>query len=159
MPFDDTTFYFTSITNSLAYLFGGTTIHSTTHVRKDRIADALCEDWKHVKILVIDEVSFLADTDMEELDVKLRKLTKKNTLYGGTSIIFSGDFHQLPPIMTKGVLYAGSDKSVMWENAINCPIFLEKSHRFENDKEWGEIMGRLRMGNDTLEDRHEINKH
>ena len=61
--------------------------------------------------------------------------------------------------MTTGVLYAGSDKSVMWENAINCPIFLEKSHRFENDKEWGETMGRLRMGNDTLEDRHEINKH
>ena len=47
----------------------------------------------------------------------------------------------------------------MWENAINCPFFLEKSHRFENDKEWGEIMGRLRMGNDTLEDRQEINKH
>ena len=46
-------------------------------MRKDRITDALCEDWKQVKILVIDEVSFLADTDMEELDVKLRKLTKK----------------------------------------------------------------------------------
>ena len=61
--------------------------------------------------------------------------------------------------MTKGVVYAGSDKSIMWENAINCPIFLENSHRFENDTEWGEIMGRLRMGNDTLEDRQEINKH
>ena len=61
--------------------------------------------------------------------------------------------------MTKGVLYAGSDKRIMWENAINCPIFLEKSHRFENDKEWGEIIGRLRMGKDTLEDRQEINKH
>ena len=88
LPFDDTTFYFTSTTGSSACLFGGTTIHSAAHLRKDRITDALCEEWKHVKILVIDEVSFLADTDMEELDVKLRKLTKKNTLYGGTSIIF-----------------------------------------------------------------------
>ena len=47
----------------------------------------------------------------------------------------------------------------MWENAINCPIFLEKSHRFKDDPEWGEIMGRMRMGKDTLEDREEINKH
>jgi len=61
--------------------------------------------------------------------------------------------------MLKGVLYAGSDKSVMRENAINCPIFLENSHQFENDPEWGEIMGRMRMGNNTLEDRQEINKH
>ena len=61
--------------------------------------------------------------------------------------------------MTKGVLYAGSDRSAMWENAINCPIFLENSHRFKNDPEWGEIMGRMRTGNDTLEDRQEINKH
>ena len=112
-----------------------------------------------MKILVIDEVSFLSDADMEELDKKLRRLTKRNVLYGGISIIFSGDFHQLPPINTNGVLYAGSDKSIMWENAINCPIFLEKSHRFKNDPQWGEIMGRMRMGNNTLEDRHEINKH
>jgi len=159
LPFDETTFYFTASTGSSACLFGGTAIHSAAHLAKTRITDALCEDWKHVKILVIDEVSFLSDSDMENLDKQLRKLTKRNILYGGVSIIFSGDFHQLPPIMTKGVLYAGSDKSVMWENAINCPIFLENSHRFKNDPEWGEIMGRMRMGNDTLEDRQEINKH
>ena len=77
LSFDDTTFYFTSTTGSSACLFGGMTIHRAAHLRKGRITDALCEDWKHVKILVIGEVSFLADTDMEELDVKLRKLTKK----------------------------------------------------------------------------------
>ena len=87
------------------------------------------------KILIIDEVSFLKDSDIEMLDIKLRRLTKRNELYGGMSIVFSVDFHQLPPIATKGVLYSGSDKTVMWENAINCPIFLEKSHRFKDDPE------------------------
>ena len=75
LPFDDTTFYFTSTTGSSACLFGGTTIHRAAHLRKDRITDALCEDWKHVKILVIDEVSLFVDTAMKELDKKLRRLT------------------------------------------------------------------------------------
>ena len=159
LPFDDKTFYFTSTTGSSACLFGGNTIHGAAHLMKSHITDALCEEWKHVKILIIDEVSFLKDSDIEMLDIKLRRLTKKNKLYGGISIVFSGDFHQLPPIATTGVLYSGSDKTVMWENTINCPIFLEKSHRFKNDPEWGNIMGRMRMGNDTIEDRIEINKH
>ena len=47
----------------------------------------------------------------------------------------------------------------MWENAISCPFFLEKSHRFKDDPKWGKIMARMRMGNDTIEDRTEINKH
>ena len=112
LSFDETTFYFTSSTGSSACLFGGNTIHSAAHLAKTRITDALCEEWKHVKILVIDEVSFLSDKDMETLDKQLRKLTKRhNMLYGGVSIIFSGDFHQLPPVKTKGVLYAGSEKA------------------------------------------------
>ena len=68
-------------------LFGGTTIHSAAHLVKDRIADTLCKDWKHVKILVIDEVSFLSDSDMETLDKNCR-----NILYGGVPIIFLATF-------------------------------------------------------------------
>ena len=92
LPFDNTTFYFTPATGSSACLFGGTTIHSAAHLRKDRITDALCEDLKHVKILVIDEVSLFADTDMEDLDKMLRRLTKRNILYGGISLIFLATF-------------------------------------------------------------------
>ena len=70
LPLDEKTFYFTSFTGSSACLFRGTTIHSAAHLATDRIADALCKDWKHVKILDIDEVSFLSDLDMENLDKK-----------------------------------------------------------------------------------------
>ena len=41
---------------------------------------------------------------------------------------------------------------------VTIPIFLENSHRFKNYPEWGEIMGRIRTVNDTLEDRQEMNK-
>ena len=101
LPFDDKTFYFTSTTGSSACLFGGNTIHGAAHLMKKHITDALCEEWKHVKILVIDEVSFLKDTGVEMLDTKLRRLTKRNKLCGGVSVVFLGYFHQLPPIATK----------------------------------------------------------
>ena len=68
LPFDERTFYFTSTTGSSACLFGGMTIHSAAHLNKKSITDALCEDWKSVKVLVINEVSFFKDADMEKLD-------------------------------------------------------------------------------------------
>ena len=43
--------------------------------------------------------------------------------------------------------------------SINCPIFLENSHRFSADPEWGEIMKRLRTGEITPNDVDVINSH
>ena len=80
---------------------------------------------------------------MLELDKKLKRLTGNGTLCGGLSIVFSWDFHQLPPIGKSDVLCSGSDSATMWENTINCPIFLEISHRFKDDLEWGELMKRM----------------
>ena len=77
LPFDDTTFYFTATTGSSACLFGGTTIHSAAHLRKAKITDALCEEWKDVIILIVDEVSFLNDVGVEILDIKLQRLTRR----------------------------------------------------------------------------------
>lgn len=80
LPFDDTNFYFTSTTGLSACLFGGTAIHSATHLKKLHNTDALCEEWKCVKILIVDAVSFLKDANVEMLDVKLRRVTKRNKL-------------------------------------------------------------------------------
>ena len=41
---------------------------------------------------------------------------------------------------------------------INCAIFLDNSHRFKDDPVYGLILARMRMGEDTVDDRREINK-
>jgi hypothetical protein len=160
VAFDDVTFYFTSTTGSSAALFGGTTIHSAAHLNKTKITDAMRRVWREqVRILIIDEISFFKASDMKKLDGNLRRLTGVNKAYGGVSIVFSGDFHQLKPICSEAeVLYSNSAAAAAWENTINCAIFLENSHRFKDDPEYGEILGRLRSGTDTVEDREEINK-
>jgi hypothetical protein len=161
MAFNDYTFYFTSTTGSSAALFGGSTIHSAAHLNKTRITETMRTIWLHdVRILVIDEISFFKVSDIEKLDRQLKRLTGRNDLpYGGVSVIFSGDFHQLKPICKEEeVLYSASPGALSWENTINCAIFLDKSHRFKDDPEFGEILRRMRMGQDTMADREAINE-
>jgi hypothetical protein len=72
-------------------------------------------------------------------------------IFGGFSIIFCGDFCQLPPVKVSKnqLLYSGSS---LWENSINVAIVLNNSHRFQDDPEYGEILKRMWEGKFTEED-------
>ena len=48
---------------------------------------------------------------------------------------------------------AAAAAAVYWENTLNCAIFLNNSHRFKDDPLYGEILARMRMGQDTPADR------
>jgi hypothetical protein len=160
VAFNDYTFYFTATTGSAAALFGGSTIHGAAHLNKSLLDDTMRQIWREdVKILIIDEISFFKTSDMQRLDRQLQNLTGRRKIFGGISIIFTGDFHQLNPICNKEeVLYSNSASAAAWEQALNCAIFLDNSHRFKEDPEFGAILERMRMGEDTVEDREEINK-
>jgi hypothetical protein len=51
------------------------------------------DEWKDVRILVIDEILFIKDSDMIQLD-RLLKQCSRNRIkpFGKYSIIFAGDF-------------------------------------------------------------------
>jgi len=81
-----------------------------------------------------------------------------HSVFGGVSTVSSGNFHQLQPVgKSEEILYSLSPGGQWWENTINCAIFLENSHRFKDDTVYGEIMQRMRMGQDTKEDRRKRN--
>ncbi len=77
-------------------------------------------------------------------------------IFGGYSIIFVGDFCQLPPVKVKEsqLLYASHG---LWENSINVAIVLNNSHRIKDDPEYGEILKRIWDGTFTREDCNKIN--
>ena len=79
------------------HAFGGTTVHSAAYMNCKRITDAMRNEWKDVKVLVHNEVSFFKTTDMDTLDRRLRAFENQNKPYGGVHIVFSGDFYQLQP--------------------------------------------------------------
>ena len=62
-------------------------------------------------------------------------------------LFFSGDFHQLRPVGCEdhGILYEGVMNG-MFEGSINTAIFLEDSHRFNDDPAYGRLLKRIWRG-------------
>ena len=59
----------------------------------------LCDEWRLVKVLFIDEVSLLSQQLISEVDHALRYTTERpDEWFGGITVIFAGDFFQYPPI-------------------------------------------------------------
>jgi hypothetical protein len=54
-------------------------------------------------------------------------------------------------------LYSSTNNAIWWANTINVPIFLTPSHSFKGNPVIGEILERMRNGQDTKEDRMKIN--
>jgi hypothetical protein len=126
----DKTFIFTAYTGSAASLFGGVTISKAAFLnqRKQLSVDDRNE-WQDVRIVVIDEVSFMSDTILKTLDRKLQELKDRTKPFGGFTIIFAGDFRQLEPVGANDTeLLFSSLSSQHWENCINAVIILDNEH-------------------------------
>jgi hypothetical protein len=155
----DKTFIFTAYTGSAASLFGGVTISKAAFLnqRKQLSVDDRNE-WQDVRIVVIDEVSFMSDTIFKTLDTKLKEIKNRSQPFGGFSIIFAGDFRQLEPIGVNDTeLLFSSLSSKHWENCINAVIILDNEHRFKEDPEYGQMLKRMWSGDLTKDDRMRIN--
>jgi hypothetical protein len=155
----DKTFIFTAYTGSAASLFGGVTISKAAFLnqRKQLSVDDRNE-WQDVRIVVIDEVSFMSDTIFKTLDTKLKEIKNRTQPFGGLSIIFAGDFRQLEPIGVNDTeLLFSSLSSKHWENCINAVIILDNEHRFKEDPEYGQMLKRMWSGDLTKQDRMRIN--
>ena len=156
IPWHDNTFLFTATTGSAASLFDNQTIHDAAYLngKQKNISNKKRKEWENVRILIIDEISFFTRASLEKLDRHLKNIKgRQDRPYGGVSIVFSGDFHQLRPVKCDehGVLYEGVMNG-LFEGSINTAIILENSHRFDNDLQFGELLKRLWLGELTEDD-------
>ncbi len=66
----DITFLLTAYTGAAASLFGGVTISKATFLNQQKALSLKnINKWQDVQILIIDEVSFMSDKNLETLDV------------------------------------------------------------------------------------------
>jgi hypothetical protein len=150
----DKTFLFTAYTESAASLFGGVTISKAAFINQH---SALSLDdkneWQDVQILIIDKISFMSDSVFKTLDKKLKQIGNGAHAFGGFSIIFSGDFHQLEPVCSNdSELLFSSLSSRHWDNNINVVIILDNNHCFEEDPEYGKMLKIMWNGDLSIED-------
>jgi len=114
-------------------------------VRNSTVAKA----WRHIKVLVVDEVSMMSYKMFELLDEIGRTIRKSSLMFGGIQVVFTGDFFQLPPIPDAGDPYSAAFcfESPRWELAFpkNCCIELKTMFR-QTDPKYIEILKQIRQG-------------
>jgi hypothetical protein len=102
----------------------------------------------------------MSDKILEALDVSLKEIGNRVKRFGGFTIIFAGDFHQLELVgSTEFDLMFSSLLSKHWDNCINAIIILDNVHCFKEDPEYGGMLNMRRMwnGNLSTEDCKRIN--
>lgn len=162
--FSDSTFLFTAYVGSAASMCGGKTILKTAGLQMNGKCGALKQDilnqWRGVRILIIDEISFMNDEQLLSLNERLQQIRDDHSKpYGGMSIIFAGDFRQLLPgnATNKTVLFT-TNNSRHFENTLNVALILENEHRFKDCPEYGKLLKEFWYDDLSLNAKKWINK-
>ena len=152
--YDSDTVKTTALTGTAAcQIPNGKTLHSQACLNVKKIGQTSIDSWKSTKMLIIDEVSFMDEDTIKKLDKNLRLLKESDILFGGVLIVFVGDFFQMLPVKGKPLFKCNT----LQFSSINRAVFLNVSHRFHDDPDFGEIMRRFRIGKVTKKDIHTIN--
>ncbi|XP_066914113.1 ATP-dependent DNA helicase pif1-like [Clytia hemisphaerica] len=157
--------FVTASTGKAATNVDGTTLHSAfklpiygkgKHFKKlsgDNMHNLRLK-FKHLKILLIDEISMIGEKSFKDLNQRLQEIKENNTeSFGGISILLIGDFFQLPPIKQDSI-YEPKPFDYTWEE---FKLYeLDEIVRQSGDPEFAALLNRLREGNHTVADIEKI---
>lgn len=75
------------------------------------------EDMRHIKYLLVDEMSFIGPKILLKIDTRLHEAFphQQQLCFGGISIILVGNLAQLPPVMDKPIYASHSNARLLWE--------------------------------------------
>jgi ATP-dependent exoDNAse (exonuclease V) alpha subunit len=160
----------TATTGAAALLLGGITIHRFSKIgirarpdfaqslykklihKNDRWTAEALDTIRQTDALVIDEVSMLRSDQLRLIDRVLQLVRNNVHPFGGIQMIFTGDFFQLPPVVTHidAEKYPDLERpfafqSQSWADAAPETVELQHNHR-QGAGEWLDILDRLRRG-------------
>ena len=107
--------------------------------------------YEDLKVLVLDEVSMCGNSKFTIMNYRLQEIMGNSQFMGGISVVCTGDFGQLPPVLD----------SMIWENSyLDGRIDIAPNHWDEHfhiyylsekmrsqDNEYSEICDKVRIGN------------
>jgi len=113
------------------------------------------ESWINTDLLIIDEVSMLS-CELFELLYKIAQEFRHNKKpFGNMQIIFSGDFHQLPPVSKDSKFCF---ESPIWNECFKNQIILIENFRQKGDNIYQKILNEIREGNISQESKDILRK-
>lgn len=145
----------TATTGVAACNVGGCTIHSFAGVgsgagsladlsRRVMGNEYTKQRWREVDILVIDEISMMAGSFLDNLNFIASRARNDRRPFGGVQLVVCGDFFQLPPIDLANEGFAFEAKC--WPEVIKCSVLLKQVFRQKGDTALMSILDEARLG-------------
>ena len=125
----------------------------------DKIRDARKNILRNLKMIIIDEISMVKADMIYQLDLRLQEIKERiGVPFGGISIFCFGDILQLQPVCGRYIFDQPLNASFhltyeldsLWQKF--SVLNLEINHRQGKDREYAEILNRVREGKHTQED-------
>lgn len=150
-----------------AFNVKGETLHSffqlpirgrNTGLLKGSSLNKLQDKIKGIKYVIIDEYSVIGQHMMGCIDSRCRQATgKEDELFGGLSLILTGDIAQLPPVTDKVLYYKFPKNDLALQGFIaymgfDVVVMLKQNVRASCDAIYNELLSRLRNGDNTESD-------
>ena len=159
---------FAAPTGISAYNINGVTIHKLFGISIDEDLNQLPAEQLSVlklqlqmcRLLVIDEISMCSNVLMAKIHHRLTQILGNNDYFGNMNVLFVGDFMQLPPVKSKfcfeelDSIHHSRHQTVsdFWLDLDLTYIELKENVRQAEDKRYGELLNRMRIGNIKDED-------
>lgn len=161
----------TATTGVAALLLGGITVHRFSGIQiearpehiglvMERWEDKRQNRWgrqswdlvRYTDTLVIDEVSMLRADQLQLINLVLKRIRGSEEPFGGIQVVLTGDFFQLPPVVTAFDAKRYPDlsrpfafQSPAWAEGAFEKVELNVNHR-QGAGPWLDILDRLRRG-------------
>ena len=131
----------------------------TNHLAADEL-NTFRIKYRHLKIIIIDEISMVGNMTLSFIDTRLQQLMGTKEVFGGLSVIAVGDLYQLKPVgdylisldLKKGASSLGRN---LWKELFTMYELVDIM-RQKDDLAFAHLLNRLRLNEMTEEDKQKL---
>lgn len=156
-----------ALTGNAASLIKGQTLHSAFQLPfannfstlGDKMRDLRRKQLQNLKLIIIDEISLVKSDMLYQINFRLAKDIKQNDLpFGNVALVVFGDLLQIQPPMGRLIFEPPMFDKAQMQHALDplwkkfSVISLKTNHRQGEDKDYADLLNRVRIGKPTKED-------
>jgi ATP-dependent DNA helicase PIF1 len=118
------------------------------------------KNWKNIDILIVDEVSMMSEKVFNLIDSIARLCRNNDKPFGGTQLVFCGDFYQLPPVGDNFDISSSNFcfESPLFEQIFKTKIEFTKIFR-QSNQTYTKILNQIRIGRISKNTVNILNKY